>query len=353
MRGERFSYRHEPVLAACGFSGAGKTTLVEAAINRLVGDGLAVAAVKHDAHGLQVDLPHKDSGRLFAAGADVGLSGPGEEVLRRHTSGAPELPAMLRLLLASHDVVLVEGHKSTPMPKVWLPTAEAPQPPDGVEEVVAVLPMDARRLPTFVDLVRRRLREAHAARPLLGCLLLGGRSRRMGRPKQLLEIDGRTMLERIHEVVAPQVSEVVLLGGGEVPSSWPATRRLADAPGVGGPLGGIIAALRWAPRAAWLVVACDLPEISPQALDWLLNKRRPGRWLILPEVDEGRPEPLLAVYEPQALPLLESLVDSGSRAARDLADHPRVHRARVPEALRGAWRNVNTPDDLGHGSATI
>ncbi len=65
-----------PVLAVCGFSGSGKTTLLETAIPRLVERGLAVAVVKHAAHGFQVDRAGKDSERLFRAGATIVLSGP-------------------------------------------------------------------------------------------------------------------------------------------------------------------------------------------------------------------------------------------------------------------------------------
>ena len=180
MRGPGIRYAQEPVLAACGFSGSGKTTLLEAAVSRLVLDGLAVAAVKHDAHGLQVDSPRKDSGRLFAAGADVGLSGPGEDLLRSHRAGDADLPAMIRLLLGCHDVVLVEGHKSTPMPKVWLPSGEAPVPPAEVGEVVAVLPAGESRLRAFLDLVGQRLRETFESRRQLRTSATTARTREPG-----------------------------------------------------------------------------------------------------------------------------------------------------------------------------
>src|SRR5208337_1394768 len=110
---------HSLVLAICGWSGAGKTTLLEAVIPELKRRGLAVAVLKHYAHGLDVDRAGKDSDRLFRAGAEVALHGPDEALRRARPSGADDLPATLSALLAHNDLVLVEGHKGTPLPKVW------------------------------------------------------------------------------------------------------------------------------------------------------------------------------------------------------------------------------------------
>ena len=109
-----------PVLAVCGFSGSGKTTLLEAAIPRLVERGLAVAVVKHGAHGYAVDRAGKDSERLFRAGATIVLSGPEQQFERRAEAAALPFAATLARLGCDHDLVLVEGHKDTALPKFWL-----------------------------------------------------------------------------------------------------------------------------------------------------------------------------------------------------------------------------------------
>jgi len=57
-----------PIIGLCGSSGAGKTTLVEALIPRFTARGIRVAVVKHGAHRVQVDVPGKDSDRLFRPG---------------------------------------------------------------------------------------------------------------------------------------------------------------------------------------------------------------------------------------------------------------------------------------------
>ncbi|MCD4747870.1 MAG: molybdopterin-guanine dinucleotide biosynthesis protein B [Thermoanaerobaculales bacterium] len=342
-------WEQEPVLAVCGWSGSGKTTLLEQALGSLTERGLRVAVVKHDAHGLDFDREGKDSDRLFNAGADVHLRGPGELIWRMHESPHRDLSRAVGRLLENHDFVLVEGHKETPLPKVWCSDRLNAAPPDGLVAVRAVLPWDGRRCELLLAEVDRRFEESRRKRPLFGGLLIGGLSRRMGSPKHLIELAGKTMLEKVFGVLEPGVDRVVLLGSGEVPPVLSGLKQLPDTPDAGaGPLAALVTALRWAPRAGWLVVACDMPKLTPEALAWLERERGPGRWVVLPKDSEGRPEPLLAVYEPQSGHLLEGLVARGCRAPRVLAEFPQIHTPAIPPNLAPAWVNVNHPEDLGN-----
>jgi molybdopterin-guanine dinucleotide biosynthesis protein A len=178
-------------------------------------------------------------------------------------------------------------------------------------------------------------------------ILIGGASRRMGRPKHLLELGGRSLLERTVDALSLRAGEVVLLGSGDVPEALAGLRRLADAPGLAGPLAGILAAMRWRPDAAWIIAACDQPLISAAAVEWLLGQRRPEAWAVLPGA-EGGVEPLLAVYEPAAGGLLEKLAATGGLGPSALAGHARVHSPMPPAEIAEAWRDVNTPEDM-HG----
>ena len=332
-----------PVLAVCGWSGSGKTTLLEAVIPALLRQGLAVAVVKHDAHGIDADRPGKDSDRLFRAGADVTLEGPGEALRRSH--GDIELVSALRELLAGHDLVLVEGHKTTPVPKVWLASPTDPAPPPEAANVVAALPWGGDRTARLLAILDELLPRAWREVPLMGGVLIGGASRRMGRPKHLLEFDGRTFLERAVGALGSRVRGIAILGDGALPPELAATPQLADAPGLEGPLAGILTAMRWAPDRAWLVAACDLPRVTAAAVEWLIAQRGPGRWAVIPRLPSGL-EPLLALYEPQARGVLEGIAARGLRAPRLVAEHPKAHVAAPPANLLGCWDNVNTAGDL-------
>lgn len=335
-----------PVLAVCGWSGSGKTTVLEAAIPHLARRGLAIAVVKHDAHGVQVDHPGKDSDRLFRAGADVVLSAPEETLVRRRPTASHELRPALDILAEDHDLILVEGHKGTVLPKLWLAGTDGQAPPEGVGEVLAVLGGGDDHVAALLASVDELLARHHEGRQRVGGVLVGGRSVRMGRPKQLVEHAGRSLLGSAVEALAAHHGEVVLLGGGEVPAAAGQLRRLPDPPGLHGPVAGLAAALRWAPGVAWTITSCDLPLVVPATIAWLLGQRRPGAWAVLPVGPGGRVEPLLAVYEPQSRRLVERLVAGGDRAPRLLAAHPKVRTVEIPAELVGTFRGVNTPADL-------
>jgi len=185
--------------------------------------------------------------------------------------------------------------------------------------------------------------------PLWGGLLVGGASRRMGTPKQLLEVGGRPLAEIVAAALAPHVEALCLLGDGEVPPALAALPRLADLAGVGGPLAGLLAALRARPGAGWLVAACDQPGLTPEAVAWLVARRGSGELAILPRRSPGRIEPFPGIYEAAAEPELRRLA-RGRASLQDLAGRPGVATPWLPPRWRPAWRGVNTPHDLARAT---
>ncbi|AXY40753.1 molybdopterin-guanine dinucleotide biosynthesis protein B [Halomonas sp. JS92-SW72] len=113
-----------PLLGIAAWSGTGKTTLLEALLPRLAERGLRVAVIKHAHHTFDVDQPGKDSHRLRQAGAAPMLVASRERLaLMMETPGQQE-PDLARLvaLVATQapDLVLVEGFKAWPLPKLEL-----------------------------------------------------------------------------------------------------------------------------------------------------------------------------------------------------------------------------------------
>jgi molybdopterin-guanine dinucleotide biosynthesis protein B len=103
-----------------GFSGSGKTTLLEALIPRFVAHGLKVSLIKHTHHKFDIDQPGKDSWRLREAGcSEVMLLSDQRWVLMHEMRGAepPSLEEQLARFSAC-DLVLVEGFKHAPLPKL-------------------------------------------------------------------------------------------------------------------------------------------------------------------------------------------------------------------------------------------
>ncbi|AGF78689.1 molybdopterin-guanine dinucleotide biosynthesis protein A [Desulfocapsa sulfexigens DSM 10523] len=184
--------------------------------------------------------------------------------------------------------------------------------------------------------------------PIRACLLIGGRSSRMGRPKHLITgVNGRTWVENTVDLLQPFTSKIVLSGRGEVPESLAALTRIPDVPGVQGPLTGILAAMRWRPDSCWLLLACDMPNITTESLEWLIASRSPDSFGTVPRLQEnGFVEPLLALYEPQAKDYFEELCSSGVLRISMVARRAKIATPVIPPSLCGAWSNINTPDEL-------
>lgn len=188
--------------------------------------------------------------------------------------------------------------------------------------------------------------------PVWGCVLIGGRSRRMGQPKHLLAPDGRPWIEQTVARLRQEVAEVVIAGAGLLPPSLATMVRVADVDGLTGPLAGILAAFRRYPGVSWLVVACDLPDMEAAALRWLLACRRPGVMAVMPDLaGDGRIEPLLAYYDRSCRVLLEAMAASGERRLNRLREAVGVVTPQPPLPLRACWRNVNTPEEFGRDLA--
>ena len=142
------------VFGFAGYSGAGKTTLIEKLIPRFVARGLRVALIKHAHHGFDVDKPGKDSYRHRQAGAgEVMLVSDQRWVLMHENSdGEPTLEQQLARL-SPCDLVLIEGYKSSAVPKLEvhrLANGKAAMYPEGMNIVaVASDAPSASALPWF------------------------------------------------------------------------------------------------------------------------------------------------------------------------------------------------------------
>jgi molybdopterin-guanine dinucleotide biosynthesis protein MobB len=103
-----------------GWKNTGKTTLTERLVTEMVGRGLRLATVKHAHHDTDIDHPGRDSFRHRQAGAaQVLVSSPKRWALMTELRGAPE-PDLADLLgrLDPCDLVLIEGYKQAPHPKI-------------------------------------------------------------------------------------------------------------------------------------------------------------------------------------------------------------------------------------------
>lgn len=117
------------VYGVIGWKNAGKTSLMERLVAEITGRGFTVSTVKHVHHDVDLDQPGKDSHRHRAAGASevVLASARRFALLREHRGPEPGMAEVLARL-APVDLVLVEGYKRDPHPKVEVWRAETGHP---------------------------------------------------------------------------------------------------------------------------------------------------------------------------------------------------------------------------------
>jgi molybdopterin-guanine dinucleotide biosynthesis protein A len=137
---------------------------------------------------------------------------------------------------------------------------------------------------------------------IYGLVLVGGESRRMGSDKALLSYDGKaTQLERTASLLQSVCPKVFVSQREQQPFPTPAgTEAIFDSVDEArGPLRGILSAMRIHPDAHWLVLACDLPNLTTATLEKLIAAFRAAT---SPELTayqsshDGLPEPLCAIY---------------------------------------------------------
>ncbi len=195
---------------------------------------------------------------------------------------------------------------------------------------------------------------------LLGAVLAGGRSTRLGRDKAAETVGGVRMIDRATVLLRPHCTEVVVVSSrSDTPTGG--ARRVADLRPPCGPLGGIESALHSATEGgcdAAIVVAVDLPLLAGDGVARLIEAFEE----LCPEGAAGRPlavaasrgadhlEPLCAIYSAGCLPVATRLLDEGDRAARAL--FAAVDGCRV-EGVADTATNVNDAAALAAARARV
>lgn len=178
-----------------------------------------------------------------------------------------------------------------------------------------------------------------------GVLLAGGRSRRMGHDKTLIEIGGRPLLLRSLDLLC-QYFATVLIAGDRPDLARPDIQSVPDIY-PGSALGGLYTGLDSA-QTDWIFVApCDMPYPDPRILELLINYRN-GYDAVVPRTPQGY-EPVFALYNKSCLPYMEKMLREGQFRIYDFYQQIEV-RYLVWQELPVGWErallNINTPEQL-------
>ncbi|HME32966.1 MAG TPA: molybdenum cofactor guanylyltransferase [Terriglobales bacterium] len=212
-----------------------------------------------------------------------------------------------------------------------------------------------RRPAPFTPLAPRALRHPSNVRYHVGVgsvtafVLAGGQSSRMGSDKALLTFHDQTLLVRAMNTAAAVAGRVVIVGPRERYATYGEV--VEDVYAGCGPLGGIHAALSGTETDLNLVLSVDMPLMTAQFLEWLLERaRNASEWIVVPDALGGQ-QPLCAVYRRPVHALAEQALKAGDYKIGHLfacAPTLFISETEIREAgfSPEIFRNVNTAEEF-------
>ena len=187
---------------------------------------------------------------------------------------------------------------------------------------------------------------------IIGAVLAGGRGRRIGRDKAMVELDGRPLISYPVGALRSAGLDVVLAlrGGQEAPAGLEDVSVVRDEFEDAGPLGGLHALLKWMPGEWVLVVSCDQPFVRVNLLHGIMSHSECAADAVVARTPE-RLQPMPGLYRKSCLPVVDGALRRGEHGMRDVLNGlPRYELAGEDldclDLEHSSFGNVNTPKDL-------
>lgn len=190
----------------------------------------------------------------------------------------------------------------------------------------------------------------HPIQNITGVILAGGRSSRFGSNKALAMIDGKPLIQHIADLMSSLFAECLLVTNTPEEYSFLSLQMTGDRYRECGPLAGIHAALLQISSPRAFVVACDMPNLSPELIRYICTIHDQQYDVIIPWLETGQ-EPLLGIYHARSLAVIDAyLQQKDCQIIRALADL-QVRRVSEQEILSitgnlSCFKNINRPADL-------
>ena len=187
---------------------------------------------------------------------------------------------------------------------------------------------------------------------IIGAVLAGGRGRRIGRDKAMVELDGRPLISYPVGALRSAGLDVVLAlrGGQKAPAGLEDVSVVRDEFEDAGPLGGLHALLKWMPGEWVLVVSCDQPFVRVNLLHGIMSQSECMADAVVARTPE-RLQPMPGLYRKSCLPVVDGALRRGEHGMRDVLNGlPRYELAGEDldclDLEHSSFVNVNTPKDL-------
>jgi len=188
-------------------------------------------------------------------------------------------------------------------------------------------------------------------------VLAGGKSLRLGRSKCLETINGKSLIERVIERLKAVSSRILIVTSQEqldLPATCEAEVVVDFYPGKG-PLGGIYTGLLASDSSHTLAVACDMPFLNIELLRYIIELS-PGFDAVIPRLEEGKIEPLHAIYSKNCLDNMKTQLEHNQLEISRFLNTVRVRYIEQAECRRLdpqllTFFNINSQSDLDRAIA--
>jgi molybdopterin-guanine dinucleotide biosynthesis protein A len=170
-------------------------------------------------------------------------------------------------------------------------------------------------------------------------IMAGGGSRRMGTDKSMLTIEGRPITQRTCEKLAACFEQILISANDADKFAFLGFQIVPDKVPGQGPLMGIASALEFSDNKLNFVIACDIPQIELRNVRRILAEAiGSDADVIIPVTNEGKYEPLFAVYRRSVVKTINTVLSSGGRKISDVFESCKVKEVNLKDSLM----NLNT-----------
>jgi molybdopterin-guanine dinucleotide biosynthesis protein A len=188
---------------------------------------------------------------------------------------------------------------------------------------------------------------------LCAVILAGGQSNRMGRNKAFIPVEGRPLIQLLAERMQSLTGRIVISANDPLEYSFLNLPVVRDVYAGRGPLAGLHGAMRQVSAFMYLLLACDLPNLTVSLPRRMIEIA--GDYDIVAPVTADGAHPLCAVYRRTCLPVVEAHLEQGNNRMTDLLADSSLRVKRL-DANEGHFHdenllNLNTPEDLFRAAA--
>lgn len=177
-------------------------------------------------------------------------------------------------------------------------------------------------------------------------ILIGGQSARMGAQKYLMNVNGQPQYVHLYQLLTEAGLDVCISCNVEQYRSLPQSYyKLVDQFDAIGPIGGLVAAINHSPEEPWLVVACDLVNVTKETINHLIEAADEEHDVITYQIDGSKHlETTITIYRPSAFRNVLDAVEMGLYSLQRVLQNAKVKTIAPGDASE--LKNVNEPEDL-------